>query len=136
MQWHQVSNPKKTLENILLRQRYNGIRPLFIFMAWFSQEVVLRVFTMLYSGSPQTSFKMRDHMTIFWNLAQRVIFRVHQSRKVGDTEEFLLFWNGCPSFFGRVLGPLSEKPRMISRYEFFYGTLLQSLPYIPFLTFN
>ena len=48
-----VSNPKTTLENIPWGQRYNGIRLLFIFIACFFQKVVLNVFTMLYSDSPQ-----------------------------------------------------------------------------------
>ena len=77
------------------------------------------------------SFKIRVLMTIFWYLVHGVIFRVPHSGKIVDTWEFLLFWNGHPSFFGRVLGPLSEKPKMASRYKFFYGTLLQSLAYFP-----
>ena len=65
------------------------------------------------------SFKMRGHMAIFWNLAQGIIFRLRQSGKIKDIREFLLLWNGHPSFFGRVLGPLPEKSRMVCRDKCF-----------------
>ena len=48
-------------------------------------------------------------------------FPIPQLGKTGNTWEFLLFWNGHPSFFGRVLGPLTENPETASRYEFFMG---------------
>ena len=107
-----VSNPKKTLDNILSRQRYKGILLFFIFVARFFFSFFFRKLFKNYLVCfililHKISYKMRGHMTIFWNLVQGVIFRVAQSGKIGDTGEFLLFWNGHPSSFGRVLGPLS-----------------------------
>ena len=127
-----VSNPKKILENILLGQRYNDILLFFIFMACFFFRKLFKKYSVCFILIlHKFSFKIRGHMTIFWNLVPGVIFRVPQSGKIGDTGEFLLFWNGHLSFFGRVLGPLSEKPKMVSRYKFFYGTLLQNIAYFP-----
>ena len=69
------------------------------------------------------SFKMRFHVTIFWNLAQGGHFS--QSGKIGDTGEFLLFWNGHTR---RVLGSLSKKLRMVSGYNFFTGPYYRAKP--------
>ena len=111
-----VSNPKMTV--------YSSF---FISITcFFSENCSKSIYYALFWFSTKFPFKWG---VIFWNLDRGVIFWVPQSGKIGNTGEFLLFWNGHPSVLGRVLGPLSEKPKMVSRYKFFYGTLLESLAY-------
>ena len=102
---------------------------LFSWLVFFFRKLFKKYLVYFILILHKVSFKMRGHMAIFWNLVQGVIFYFTQLGKIGDTGEFLLFENDLPSFFGRVLGPLSEKPKVVSRYKFFYGTLLQSLAY-------
>ena len=91
-----------------------------------SFNVFLFVFTMIYSVLHKISFKLRVHMTIFWNLAH-FHFPGIPIRKNWEYRGVSTVLEWPPKFFGRVLGPLPEHPKMVSRCKIFCGTLLQSL---------
>ena len=65
---------------------------------------------MLYSDSSQNFILNEGSYDYILKLSPG-IFWVPKSEIIGDTGEFLHFWNSQRSFFGRVLGSLSEKQK-------------------------
>ena len=131
-----VSNPKKTLENILLRQKYNGMLLFFYFQGlffFFSFRKLFKKYLLYFILIlHKSSFKNKGSYDYILELSSGSHFSGTPIRKTRGHRGISTVLEWPPKFFWESFRPSIRK----TKNGLYYRTLLQSLAYYAQLTNN